>query len=113
MFFFFLLENDKNAPFLALPVFSHCWIKASLRALRKRTILFEFSVGDEVCLIASPVTSAEALEHCGDWACHCAGVGKAFILVIYSQQCSTCANLSQGPVSPVILGSSGHPRIQQ
>lgn len=47
-------------------------------------------------LIAGPVTFAEALEHCWDWACHCAGVEEAFILVIYSQRCSVCANLSQG-----------------
>ena len=38
--------------------------KSFTLGIQKRTILFEFSVGDEVYLIASPVTCAEALEHC-------------------------------------------------
>lgn len=57
--------------------------KSFTLGIQKKKILFEFSGGDEVYLIASLVTFAEALEHCWDWACHCAGIGKAFILVIY------------------------------
>lgn len=62
---------------------------------QKRTVLFEFSGGDGVYLIAGPVTFAETLEHCWYWACHSADVGEAFILVIYFQHCSIRANLSQ------------------
>lgn len=38
--------------------------KSDTLGIQKRTILLELSAGDEVYLIASPVTFAEAFEHC-------------------------------------------------
>lgn len=76
---------------------SLCWV---LYAQRKRTIQEKHTA----CLIASPVTFAEAFEHCWDWACHRSGVGEAFIWVIYS---SLSLHVTIYLLLLIILASSG------
>lgn len=72
----------------------------------------KFIPSDGVYLIASPVTFAEALEHCWNWACHRYGVGEAFILVIYSSISLHVTVYLSDRLLHIISGSSGHPSIQ-
>lgn len=63
MWLFFKKYNHPQF-FAQLMLFLSILGKSFALGIHKKTILFEFSVGDGVYLIASPVTFAEALEHC-------------------------------------------------